>query len=617
MAAGWTEVIYNNVVIKNCLTKRFEQEIVPTDDGSDDLFHRYTVHVSGIVTGNNGAVDVIGYEGDNTGEPAGTYRGFREALADPRQYFEMRVGVTANSTGTVLLRGVPYGAGTRPAEDPGLDVNNGPRCRTISIEHIAGNTVFRVEAVFEVCVVGCPGGLMSNKTGVLSNKWTVSDEVNGDLVTTRTYQGVLRVASAYIDPNSLRGLVVPLLQPGMKREQMAFEVARDGLTIGWTVRDQEVIYAAPAPATNWHFRYDESTVDGTTMRSKVSIMMEGPRTCSRQDLVRLAAAFAYNRLVAARGVNRPNAEGGLIFDFLSVSEESGSDTSNRVYLEAAGHASVKAPANKNMPIEAALGGLENRIGRHVEAKDWGPNAPQYNPDLSPGGGVGEGVAVEGPIPRFGAFVSYLQCACCETHTIGAFAPQVKPGETSAQGERANITVRTVETVSDPLASYLSEEHSKSLYLEWQLETSYDLDEGLVAMPVAGSVVVGTSQQQTESRDSVRIISLHPPICTRTVRLAGERAGKRPELPKMVTFTDGNGIKHTRLRRIIKPSTSWRTADGQEMFRVDAEYEFALARAPEDGAELDVGSNPWDTLGLQKAKLTDAVESAGGLPDGQA
>lgn len=600
MAAGYTQITYNGITIRYCHTRRFEQEIVPTEDGSDVLMHRFMVRVGGLVTG---VSETSHFQGSTfTGEPAGSLSTMRRALSASRGAFEMRMGVSANGDGTVILRADPYSS-SKQITDTDYDVNNGPRVRHIEITQVAANHVFRVEIEFEICIREC-SQTISGSPGVLSNKWTVTDDIDENLWTTRVYQGVLRTVSGEIDANSFRALVVPLLQPGLKRDHMNFEVSRDGLSLGYTIVDKEVNYQAPAPATNWYFKHTEETQTGAIMQSRISVMMEGPRTAARRDLIMLCVAFASIKLQQGRD-NKIKS----LFNFLSLSEESGSSSLNRVYLDLHATQTVDLKGIKNLPKGAeavvTFGGLKERFGGVPDAAAFNNLAPNYKADIGPD------TVLQGPISRFGAFLSYLQCPCCEKRGIGSQSGTVLAQDPESSGTTVPVTISSVETVSEStIPEFISESHLEALYTFWQCDSTYEIIEGLVAMPVAGSVVVGTSQQQTESRDSIRMISLHPPICTRIVRLAGERVGKRPEVSAASKTDTSNGITHHLTKRIIKPATSTRTADGQELFRVDAEYHFALSRAPDSGAEMEVGLNPWDTLGIQKATLGDVAGSAG-------
>ncbi|MCC7424825.1 MAG: hypothetical protein IT428_31525 [Planctomycetaceae bacterium] len=616
MAAGYTQITYNGVQIRHVQTRNFRQEPQFDPSGSNLSHYRYTIRVAGLLTGGTGTLDHFVSAGafTATGDPAGTYRAMRVALAARRGVFEMRMGVIpGSSAGVVVLRADPYTDRASP-QNPDLDVENGPKCTVIEPVHIVANECFRVECEFEINVRGCAPD-DAEAAAILWNSWGVVDEIDQNLTTTRTTAGTLRSVSGALNANSFRELCIPKLQPGMMRKSISCEVSRDGLTLAWSCVDQEAIYSAPAPATNWNFRHTESTGDGITMSSEVSVMMEGPRDVDRRELVQLCVAFGYTKLKKDRGDNRIKA----IFNFLSVTEESGSSANNRVYMEMratqplAGKNDV--PLNANQAAGVIFGGIKARLGDHVDASAFGNQAPNYDPDRSRGGRDAESPFVEGPSSRWGAFVSYLQCPCCENHAVGDKPSDSVGVQHTPQGDEPPVSIRTVESISIEKPEYLSDAHMESMYVFWQADTTIDCNDGYLALPVARSASVGTSQDQ-ENAATVKIVRLHPEIAKRTVRIAGERVGERPQLPDMKTFTDDNGVVHTRLKRIVKPATSARTPDGQELFRVDAEYVFAMSRAPKDGEQIAIAENPFDTLGLQKTQIGPASQNQSGLPEGQ-
>lgn len=610
MAAGYTQIRYNGVEIRHCHTRNFRQEAV-FDPADNNLSHyRYTVRVSGLLDGTTTSSHFQSAGAfTQTGEPSGTYRALRVALGTPRGSFEMRTGVVpGTSSGVVILQAEPYGQNS-PLQDPTLDVFNGPKCRVVELVHIAANQCFRVECEFEVNLRECTE-TNAKSPGVLWNVWDVSDDVDQNLWTTRTYTGVLRTVSGTLNANSFRGLVVPHLQPGLRREAMNFAVSKDGLTLAYTIVDREVMYQPPRPARNWYFKHTESTKDGLQMDTHISVMMEGDRNTPRRNLIELCMAFASQKIeagVIAGGVPAP------IYDFFSIAEESGSSPTNRVYLEVNARNPIDADDGQLKIVDKVFSGLKFRFSSNVDAFSWIGKDPNYSANThydsnSP--------PLEGPMSRWGAFVSYLQCPCCENHAIGDTKPTQLGGQATSTPSPTSITSVEVEQIEvSPKPSYLSEDHRQAMYTFWKCDSTYTTISGRKAMPVARSAVVGTSQEQ-DNAPSVKIIRLHPDICTRTLRFSGERVGSRPQIRVPDVITEENGITQTMLNRIVKPSTSTRTPDGKELFRVDVEYQFALSRAPREDEELSVGENPWDTLGVQKMTLTDATENASGLPDGQ-
>lgn len=612
MAAGYTQIRYNGVEIRHCHTRQFRQEAV-FDPADNNLSHyKYTVRVAGLLDGTTSSshFQSIGAF-TQTGEPSGTYRELRVALGTPRGSFEMRTGVVpGTSNGVVILQAEPYDQNS-PLQDRIRDVCNGPKCRVVELVHIAANQCFRVECEFEINLRECTE-TNAKSPGVLWNVWDVVDDVDQNLWTTRTYTGTLRTVSGMLNANSFRGLVVPHIQPGLRREAMNFAVAKDGLTLAYTIVDREVMYQPPRPARNWHFKHTEATKDGLQMDTHISIMMEGDRNTPRRNLIELCMAFAAQKIeagVLAPGVGLP----APIYDFFSIAEESGSSSTNRVYLEVNARNPIAAEDGQENIVDKVFRGLKLRFSSKVDTFSWLGKDPNYNADVHYDS---DSPLLEGPMSRWGAFVSYLQCPCCEDHAIGDVRPTQLGSQTTSTPNPTSISSVEVEQIEiPPKPAYLSNDHQQAMYTFWKCDSTYTTISGRKAMPVARSASTGTSEDQNNS-PSVKIIRLHPDICTRTLRLSGERVGQRPKVAVPDVITEENGITQTLLDKIVKPSTSSRTPDGKELFRVDVEYRFALSRAPREDEELSVGENPWDTLGVQKMKLTEAMSSVLVLPDGQ-
>ena len=104
------------------------------------------------------------------------------------------------------------------------DVNDGPRCTQFDVVHVSSNNIFRVEASFVIHLVqfNDNGAALENVTGVLAHRWACTDTLDHNLRLTRTYRGLLELATSNFSPHWFRYLVVPPLQPGMRRDQMDF-----------------------------------------------------------------------------------------------------------------------------------------------------------------------------------------------------------------------------------------------------------------------------------------------------------------------------------------------------------------------------------------------------------
>lgn len=598
MAAGQTVVFYNGVTIRNCRTLQFEQTEQFDESDTDLIFYRFTVRVEGYIHG-RAPVSVIGTEPITgaTGDAAQTQRGIRYLLMEPRGPFEMRTGMAIEggslTGGTILLKASPVPSNANSESFSGFDLNNGPRCLTHSIDHVVANELFRVSATFEVCVLECnaEGTSPNNTSGVLSNRWSCQDEIDQNFYTTRTYTGVLRTFSGRINPHQFRHYVVPPLEPGLRRERMDFEATADGLSLRYTVVDKEVAFAAPAPATDWNYRYTEMTGDGMNQYGEVQITLEGDRNCNKKDLIALAAAFIESKLVALAG--NVNANPQQFFEYLSFTDEGGSTQYNRITASARVRRANKKGVVQDINIATARLGAAitpaNFAGAVIQA------AAVYDANRSRGGRQGESPEVEGPVGMAGLFLCYLQSPCGNAHKIAEAGTSERSPRAGTGGE-IQVSARISSSISDAPPEYLSSSHNQAIYTYWQLESMHDFNAGTVGLPVAGGAE--QSSELSSNRDSVSVVSIHRKVCYRTVRVKGERIGAWPRLPDPEDYTDSNGIKASLLSHKVMPATTERTPDGQRLFRASAEFTFALSRAPTPQEELRVGENPWDVLGTQ-------------------
>ena len=194
MASGQTVVEYNNVRIFQCATLRFEQQEMQDPTHTDTMYHRFTVTVAGMVHGKSVTdfapkVDPV-FVG---GGAAFNEDFFRTRLSVPRKDFLMLVGADANGNpGDILLLAKP--ADFNGQVDSERDVCNGPRCTSINVRRIVSNEIFGVEATFEVCLPVCEDLTNNGEAGrVLSNRWSVTDSVDENFYTTRTWRGRLRL----------------------------------------------------------------------------------------------------------------------------------------------------------------------------------------------------------------------------------------------------------------------------------------------------------------------------------------------------------------------------------------------------------------------------------------
>lgn len=589
MSDGRTYITYNGVTLENVLTRTFDQESVYDDTGTDLLFHRFHIRVRGQVTGRTGqVVNVAPVSGD--GDAGGHLTQVWALLNEPRGDFVMRMGVDSSGNGGTTILDVK-GAG---ADEGTADVDNGPKPKVLGVHHIIANEVVAIEWECEVCRVVCDSP--QNQSSVLSNRWSVADDIDPSEFTVRTWTGRLRVSKPSVSPNDFRDWVVPSLQDGMRRDAMRFTVTADGLNLDYTIVDREIAFAAPSPATKWEYHHTETALEnGAILRGTMSIVLEGDRTANKFQLIQLADHILCHKLlnlqfhVQARGNAR--VERYEITDHVQDGRNYVSATMEVLHV----------------PFDGNLHGLRlmiaGKLGQTIRGDEADIDFPDgYHYQKSRGS---DAVRVSGPIPIATAFQVYLQTPCDDAHQIGGedapeYTRSFPPGlveEAEGLPDLPNPGLPEVSvnvTARLPSESGLSDDQLANAYTHWQMESTYETDHHTLALPVA---VEDTGSQSVATTS---FVTLAPAQTRRVVRLRGERIDATPRIPDLRTsFTDENGITNVILSDKVRPATVERDVIGMaEIYRIAAEFVIGMSRTPTTSEQLRAGRNPWDILGVQ-------------------
>ncbi len=136
---------------------------------------------------------------------------------------------------------------------------------------------FSIECHVTYCGTGYRGGKRNSKV-ILSNRWSVAEQLDSAFFTTRTINGTLRLARA-INTDELghyhKPTVIPPLEDGFRRDRIEYSVEPNGLTCTYTVTDKQVHAAAPPPGAKMDIIHKESAVNQSAFFSDVSIRIEG------------------------------------------------------------------------------------------------------------------------------------------------------------------------------------------------------------------------------------------------------------------------------------------------------------------------------------------------------
>ena len=489
-----------------CLTRRFEQVAVYDDSGADLLYHKFTVRAVGYVHGNSGNTEIYSGPFGSAGRSAPEMHLFiRSQLMEPRQPFKMEVsgwdGVVQDppvmETKT-LLECKPPASGTN-SDFSMCDVNNGPKPLIYDVVRITGTNTFRVEFEVEIAKVECHGvDRVENSSGVLSNRWSVSDDIDNNRMTTRTFQGRLRVANANVNPNNFRQFVVPPLEQGFRRDKMAFVASADGLNLDYTIIEKEIAYSAPFPATSWRYHYTESTGDGKMAVGEISVDLEGDRNVDHKVLIAIAYQIVNIKLLST-------AADGHTVENISVTDRYG-DHENGI--------SLRATVRHNLD-KAILGNIfDYKIGVPLQKREVVPA------DLFVAGALGEynrNISIDpglmGRLPYVAAFSTYLQRPCSRIHAI------TDNQNLAEVGTPAGSTVTSISTYSasgdlPTVPTPYSASHLAHPYAYYRAESHYTTSGGKVHVPVAKR---SSSTDETEATS--RVARVGPTMTTRRLRIS--------------------------------------------------------------------------------------------------
>ena len=334
-----TTVQYAGVMLYNCKTTSWEQEIVYDDSRTDVLCTRFKLrfecllHAQAVESpgGANWARDGgppiwtgtptgAALSAGNSGDNSDACMSLREltrrlwavgadlkiSMGDNAALQIMAYDVQGGDNNGIVGRTDPYGEPSRGynLEKSWVNVENGPKPQRVSITQlttgkIAGAAVFKLDFEIHAACVCCSAFDAAGMAGiafVLNNRWSIGESMDANFFTTRTINGKMRVSSAELNHELARVLILPTVEPGFKREAIDFSVAADGLEVSYSVRDRQVYQSAPWPCTRMEGSHTESTQDGLTWQSSVQVEVEGHPGASKNAMLAWIIRVMENRL---------------------------------------------------------------------------------------------------------------------------------------------------------------------------------------------------------------------------------------------------------------------------------------------------------------------------------
>lgn len=556
-----TTVVYNGVYLTNCLTVSFEQRAEYDNSGTDLLYSVFQIHVRGTLHADpdhNHRITRTQLKGLTfSGSVQTEAQRIQYLLMQPRGEFEYWV------EDQLLLKANGISG------DIAQDTNNGPKPQECSWTPV-GSQYFRVDFSIEICRVQCDNGqgyITGTNAAVLNNRWSVREQRDASFFTTRTVEGVLRLANGSHWPHTFHSIVVPPLPDGYQRQRMSFVDSTDGLSLRYSVVDKQRYASPPYPAIDWHAVYTENTAKtGELAMGEMRIMLEGDPWCDKQLLAKVAIAISLERL---RGLQEGGGDEGdqavMINSSLSVHmHEPRVDFSCTVKHDQA-------------TVEA-FGVRWDYIGRDNFESDA---FVEYDPDKWPAPDPVSGS------PQARLWSHYLQTPCGGSKGVDGDDKEPEEEEESTADDNVSQNRDTLQPVEgtkfqqgtdDPIEQQSpppidAVQASPTLYTHWELEDDWEVDHNIAHLPLAATI----ANQDAYATTSVATAT-GAPLARRTIYIHAERVGRWPRFPLPTTFVDNNNIRMTLMNHQINVRNTLLLPNGQQrLYRMIVQYDYAMSR----------------------------------------
>lgn len=642
MAAGYTEITYGTIVLKDCLLKDFNQQPVFDEDQQTLLYNKFTVSVQGWFVSRPSADISPTVQIDDSVAPSiftsagGRYAVLRDNLTAKRKGFQMIVGKGGPDPVTILYAepatSVPGVLGPGAVLVDYYDRNGGPVTRSLKIEEIVANETFKVHVTFEVCIrPECEAGSSWTDAqkvqpgyGVLSNRWSCIDTIDENRFTTRRYSGQITLSSPFMNPNEFRFLALPPLPLGMQRKSIEFIAQSDGLKLRYSIRDEEVTVTPPGLGTSvtdgTHLSVTQKDTIGPFSQyvlTNITVRLRGGPRASRKDLMRMAMVYADAKLGLYQFVLPlpPDNLGKktVLIESYVMTEEFDSGRQNVVNL------SIQIRRHPDKADGGALSMIKqtiNTFGNDVDASDMVVATSEedlltflsdYDRLRSWGNRTwdsarNDGVArddeipyIEGTIAASAALAVHFQNQCTTDFSFYAGIDSNTDRMAQVRDSRSSYSEPTmsfsrVNSIADMDNDLLSDENKTHPYEIYRIDSEYQKEEMVIPMPVArpadeftyssGQPPAATNTISDANRQT-EFIQLAPPQNRRVVRVESTRWGKSPRLPTpFTTFVDGDGITHALLKDHTNVGAPELTGNqDMRIFRTEAEYVYAMSHSP--------------------------------------
>lgn len=599
-----TNVTYNGVLLKNCVTRRFEETVVYDSSGTDAIGQKFALSFQCILhmqdLYDSPALVAFGIGGDDGARNSAELHAFvRQALLTPRKNLHVSFGPDT------VLKAIP--ATDKNIHNDDRDTNNGPKPMEVSIDHVAGNKVFRIRFSIEVTKLECPS---KNKSSlVLNNRWSIAESRDDNFFTSRTITGEMRLSASPSSPKSNIAVghsflhsVVPPLEDGFKRERIEFASDVTGLGCSYTITDRQTRDAAPWPATKITGNHTESTANGINFFSSVMVRLEGPPHADQKALIARAVQVVDAKLAIN---SRVGEEVDFFIDQASITASIGEVNAVEV--------NIRVRQMKAEPRQYLANLRKDHLGSTLKLPSLQVDGTKVS---------GKYDVKKSPVPALYGYDShgkerrpavlfllhcYLQNPCNNVHSVSAAIGSLKEDKKKTKrSDKTTITESSEYRPEQGDTGLYDKEAFKAVYTMYKMSSTYETIENNVAMPIArvlskqemnsagrpkrpGS---GGNRNSGAAATSV-VLSLTDPQTVRTIIVEGERVSKRPEFPSPTRHYQDGTLIGTLMQHDIEWMSETPTPDGRNfVYSGRASYVYSMNRPPLPKEKLRVGILPW-------------------------
>lgn len=301
-------ISYNGVTLPYAATSRFDKTAVPDPSNTDLTLMQYAIEV--VVTLNYRYMAAVIGDGDDADGMQ-----FQNAAACQVRIHDLLM--ERRKRLSVKFNNFEYIPDTGSARSP-VDALNGPvpqYCRMIDMGNETFILQYGIVAHYYDIVGVDPESLetLPGRSPVVYNRWKETVDIDEIGASVKTREGSFRIRSdprSPITPDELRGDMAVLSIPdGFLRKSSKFSVSEDGLTLTYSITDQEYWKLPPTPAYVADGYYRETALGpaGAVKHAQCRTFLRGTNYNDQTLLLEKALSVCLSKLAL---VGAPLKKGG-------------------------------------------------------------------------------------------------------------------------------------------------------------------------------------------------------------------------------------------------------------------------------------------------------------------